>query len=427
MKVNKTNQRVFRVVAITLVIVIGLLILGIIFFDKRMSKKEERIITIESPSFINKEANKIQFSNTLKAEKEFFNLIAKARSGQGQLRILHIGDSHVQADFFTGETRKLLSGWLMDNNISRGFTFPYPIIGSNNPDDYIVTWQGCWVRDTNIRNAGLAGLAITTGDRVSELTVKLTPEDNHQVFDRVKIFFESDDKGICPFTKDAMLISKSNNSNTFTFNKPSSEITIGIDWGNSVRCGNLRLFGIELINSQAKVVYNAAGVNGASVTTFLKSHSIFEQIADTNPQIVIISLGTNDAYNPSFCPTQFRDNLRTLVKKILAVMPKAIVVLSTPGDHLVNRETPNPSIELARENIFEVANELNCGVWDFYATMGGAGSIEQWAQNGLCAPDKLHLNRKGYKLKGGLLFDAFVKLAGDKTVLVTTKQPSPNE
>jgi len=53
---------------------------------------------------------------------------------------------------------------------------------------------------------------------------------------------------------------------------------------------------------------------------------------------------------------------------------------------------------------------MDCGVWDFFTIMGGEGSIEKWFEMGLTAPDKLHLNRKGYRLKGALLFDALVKL-----------------
>ena len=104
-----------------------------------------------------------------------------------------------------------------------------------------------------------------------------------------------------------------------------------------------------------------------------------------------------------------------------------MLILTTPGDHLINRIQQNESIEVAQRVIREVAQAEGCGVWDFFEVMGGAGSIEYWAEKGLCAPDMLHLNRKGYRLKGALLFEALTKLDNGNPILIDQKQLSINE
>jgi lysophospholipase L1-like esterase len=173
-------------------------------------------------------------------------------------------------------------------------------------------------------------------------------------------------------------------------------------------------------------LYSAAGVNGASVQSFLQSENFSTMASTLNPNLVIVSLGTNDTYNPSFNVDEFKSSLVLLVNRLKSSLPNALIFLTTPGDHLMNRKHPNPNIELAHEAIFSVAGEMDCGVWDFYRVMGGAGSVNHWAEVGLFAPDKLHLNRNGYKFKGALLFEALIKLTGDE-FQVNSKHHLANE
>ncbi len=417
-KVGGVNLKVLGIAALLTAIASSFIVIFLVQKPNKQPTQLTLMDTVESPAFINIDLNKIEFGAAFDQEIKLSTLLAGAHKVSEPLRILHLGDSHVQADVFTGETRRLLAAWFKDEHPMRGFTFPYSIVGSNNPDDYEVTFQGIWKRDTNIRNIGMAGIAITTIDPTSEFTLRLKSELENQKFDRVKIHFEASDSSIYPLTrKECQTNQRQTHSATYQMAEPSNEVTIGFDWGKSKR-GYVRLLGIDLINSKSKVIYNAAGVNGASVNTFLQSESIFRQISDANPHLVIISLGTNDSYNPQFCPISFGENLQNLIQRVRKTLPNIIIILSTPGDHLINRNRPNPSIELARDQIIRVAAELKCGVWDFHSAMGGAGSINRWAENGFSAPDKLHLNRKGYKFKGAMLFDALYRLTGEKSILV---------
>ncbi|MDX9846259.1 MAG: GDSL-type esterase/lipase family protein [Tenuifilaceae bacterium] len=426
-KESGVNLKIFVIAAILAALASSFIVFLVILKPNELLTQTSRMETIESPNFINIDFNKIEFGTAIDQEKKLAKLLTDVPKGVEPLKILHLGDSHVQADVFTGETRRLLATWFKDEHPVRGFTFPYSIIGSNNPDDYEVTFQGKWIRDTNIRNIGMAGIAITTIDPTSEFTLRLKPDVENQKFDRVKIHFEANDSSIFPLTrKEWQTNQRQTHSATYQMAEPSNEVTIGFDWGKS-NSGYVRLLGIDLINSKSKVIYNAAGVNGASVSTFLQSESIIRQISDANPHLVIISLGTNDSYNPQFCPISFGENLQNLIQRVRKTLPNIIIILSTPGDHLINRNKPNPSIELAREQIIKVAAELGCGVWDFHSAMGGTGSINSWADNGFSAPDRLHLNRKGYKFKGAMLFDALYKLTGEKSILVKINPTSTDD
>ncbi len=246
-------------------------------------------------------------------------------------------------------------------------------------------------------------------------------------FDKIRIFYDSNDSSIVPLPSGGFHFFKREiGAITYDLDKHIDKIRLGINW-NDIPEGSFTLFGIDLINSSSKVAYHAAGVNGASVRTFLQSENFEFHAHQINPQLVIVSLGTNDSYNPSFKAKEFRENLSDLVKKIKYALPNSMIILTTPGDHLVDRTKTNPFIDKAQAQIYHVAKEHGCGVWDFYKVMGGAGSIGLWAQFGLSAPDNLHLNRNGYKLQGALLFDALVRLSGEGPNFIIDNSMFANE
>lgn len=418
----KQAKKTLLVIAMLVVLVI---VWHLIFTP--LSKENESLsnFSVENaPDGIDISANRIMFGSSFKIYDGVSQPLKTPPDGGQAFRILHIGDSHVQADFFTGETRRLLSAKLADGNTSRGFTFPYQIAGSNNPDDYEVTWKGEWYRnraDSNSKgNLGIAGISVSTSDADGGLNLRLKSGVG---FDRVRIFFDSNSQSVLPLINHSWNYqSIEDGMATYHLESMVDTISIGIDW-NGFEGGKFTLYGFELINSGAKFLYHAAGVNGASVKTFLSSNNFYPQLKLISPQIVIVSLGTNDAYNPNYSSQDFSKNLKELVENIKETLPSSVVILTTPGDHLVDRTKPNPHLLDVHKQIIAIANEFDCGVWDFHSVMGGEGSIEKWFEMGLAAPDKLHLNRKGYKLKGALLFDALVKLTEkeSKPTLVKTR------
>jgi lysophospholipase L1-like esterase len=168
----------------------------------------------------------------------------------------------------------------------------------------------------------------------------------------------------------------------------------------------LSLSGLVLENSASKVVYNSAGLNGADVKSYLRAGKLMNHLSLIHPQLVIISLGTNDAYHPLFNIDTFSEMLDSLISSVKRATPKSTILLTIPGDHLVSRTSSNPNLLLAKEAIITSAFENNCCVWDFHSLMGGEGGVRVWNSMGLTAPDLLHLSVKGYQLQGELLFEA---------------------
>lgn len=338
------------------------------------------------------------------------NLPATSNNNSTPFKIVHIGDSHIQAGFFTGEVRRLLASFYNDTAISMGYVFPYNIAGTNSPSEYSFKSDNSWtfrkiLASEESIGAGISGMIMETTDINPSLSVSLKSKKNgDKYFDEITVLFESESNEIEVLPEGLKFDVKSKGTNHIhlKLDTPVSEVNLKfIEYG-----AKLSISGLIFENSNSKIVYNSAGLNGADVKSYLRAASLGYQLTLINPQLVIVSLGTNDAYHPLFDASTFSCMLNSLVVSIKKAVPNSTILLTIPGDHLVARINPNPNLLLVKEAIITAAIENGCCVWDFHSLMGGEGSIKLWNAMGLTAPDLLHLNAKGYRLQGELLFEA---------------------
>jgi hypothetical protein len=120
-------------------------------------------------------------------------------------------------------------------------------------------------------------------------------------------------------------------------------------------------------------------------------------------------LGTNDTYGKSFSPERFKLHYINFLTEIKKVSPDAAIIMTVPNDCYYRRRDPLPFTADAEKIIFELAEIYNCGVWDFYAVMGGYNSSYLWHKDKLMQNDLIHFTKKGYLIKGDLFFNALLK------------------
>src|SRR6218665_6047 len=82
-------------------------------------------------TFIRKDLNKIQNDSTSLAFL-YEKLYQLEKTKTGRVNIAHIGDSHIQADIFSGLVRQKMQ--LKFGNAGRGLIFPYRLAKSNEPN-----------------------------------------------------------------------------------------------------------------------------------------------------------------------------------------------------------------------------------------------------------------------------------------------------
>lgn len=168
------------------------------------------------------------------------------------------------------------------------------------------------------------------------------------------------------------------------------------------------LNGVTLERNTPGVVYDGIGVNGARFSDFNKTPLFFEQLKDLKPNLMVISLGTNEAFD-QLDTDKYLESLKEFVENIRAVRPELPLLFTTPPPSLVRRSTPNAYAENYALAISEIANTYNIAVWDLYQVLGGNSNIKANYTKGLVAKDYIHYTKQGYEQIGGLLSEAILQ------------------
>lgn len=169
------------------------------------------------------------------------------------------------------------------------------------------------------------------------------------------------------------------------------------------------LYGISLEIDGPGITYHGLGVNGSSIPSYLRCQLFEEHLQALNPDWILMTLGTNDAYTRKFNPNLYYNNFDSLITKVRSVLPNVPILLTVPNDSYLYRRYPNKNTAKVGEEIKKLAKKYNLGTWDFYNVMGGLNSVSLWYKAGLTARDRIHFSRHGYFLQADLLYNAFMK------------------
>ncbi|MBR9860501.1 hypothetical protein GYB22_07070 [bacterium] len=333
--------------------------------------------------------------------------------GKRKVNIVHIGDSHIQADYLSGQTRKRFQGDF--GNGGRGFVFPYQIARSNGPSDIDVSFNGNWYaksifKDFEGSRIGASGFVLTCDDSSQVVFNLKNTVSPYYGFNKITIFERN---GIYYPEPNSVFVVMSGvkstdrmNYSRFLLRKNYDSLTLIASTKNSAE-----LHGVVLENEYPGVLYHAMGTNGASTLQFLRSTDFEYQIAELNADLVILSFGTNDSYLPGsrFCSSCIKERYRKIIRRIRAESPETSILITTPPDSYYRRRYDNNNLKYFRSAMYELAKEQKVAVWDLYSVMGGARSIMTWHRGGLARGDLIHFSKEGYRLQGDLLYEAILK------------------
>lgn len=102
----------------------------------------------------------------------FYQKLNDTQNGNSSIRVLHIGDSHIQAGFFTGALRKAFQQDY--GSAGRGLVFPYRLANTNGHMDAQfssdVAWQRYRIITDDAPKSGIAGATVYTD--ASQFTVQ---------------------------------------------------------------------------------------------------------------------------------------------------------------------------------------------------------------------------------------------------------------
>jgi lysophospholipase L1-like esterase len=378
----------------------------------------------EKHPFIHFEKNHYQFytEGSTNFEKLYFNFQRMAEFKDRKLNFYHIGGSHLQADIYTHEMRTYLQTHWEGLEGERGLLFPFDLAGTNNPWNYVFKSPNKWksYRSTLDRpdslDYGILGAVVECPDSAVQLSFRYDKTKVKPGFDRLRIYHN---KGFFPYElsfgeEEQLVLRKQNNPEIgYTdvyFKQKLERFDLSLSRDTSINY-NLRIFGFQLSNKEPGISYTTIGVNGASLPTYLKNKYFQEQLSQFPPDFFAFSVGTNDANVPysSFKPEIFRANLDSLIQIVLKANPNCAILLTVPNDAYFQKKYLNKNVAREREMIIQLAKKYEAAVWDFYGIMGELGASKTWSKNGLMRGDLVHFSATGYRLKGDMFFESFLK------------------
>ncbi|MCF6365086.1 MAG: GDSL-type esterase/lipase family protein [Bacteroidales bacterium] len=376
----------------------------------------------KSYNFIRYDKNKIDFPGD---SSQFGNLFSKLdkviKTGEGKINVIHIGGSHIQAGRYTEVVRKKMQTFFPGLNGGRGLLFPFRMAKTNGPKNYSISYTGNWETCRNVEkkqcNLGITGISASTTEKNTSISIKFKEDYIHYDFNKIIVFNKINE---ATYKIEPVEINCLYEINEFP-EKGYTEI-ITEDYLQTIKLkfvqtdtiqNNFTLYGIYLENDNPGVVYNDVGINGASVPSFLKCNLLEQQTEVLKPDLVILSLGTNDTYTTNFRPDYYKNNYMQLIKSIKKASPETAILFTVPNDSYYRRKNPNENTAKAEDVMYKLAEELGCGVWDFYKIMGGYNSAFLWHKEKLMQNDLIHFTKKGYQIKGDLLFSAILKAYGN--------------
>lgn len=371
------------------------------------------------------------------------NRLAGASAG-APVRILLIGDSHIQGDAGTGVVRHILQQRF--GNAGRGFVAPLKLIGSNQPRDYRITSTTPGWRTARLMKKPWASDMLFTGTSATppagnfNLTVEVIPSPGPRPYSEVRIFYGGATPAVTSVTDESgrdvefYTDSSADGALYLSLDRLLEKCTINFHTPGKTQIGGLQL----LHNNDGGVEFSTIGNNGAAFGSYL-GLGTGKGVAQMEPELVILAMGTNDAWG-NMTDAQFLGSVDRLVSEIKAAVPGVKIMLTTPAEaqkrstravrgkatrtrkgkkrrrrtRYVTTYAPNRNVGHFSELIKRYGREHSIPVYDFHTVAGGDGSSTRWVGAGLFGGDRVHLSWPGYTLMGQLHGDALLEALEQK-------------
>ncbi len=356
-----------------------------------------------------------------RALQPFFDQLHQLEADpKGQLvRVIQFGDSHTAADMFTGALRTLFQGKFGDGGA--GFSFPgYPFAGYHIHGTKRAQSTGWLVLGTHLNDigdgmVGMGGVSLSTDAAGNWVSLDADASSL-----QVQYLIQPNGGSFEVRDNDTLIATVST-----AIADPSATTTAG-QFGTPVEPGPhhfevltiddapVRLLGLGTENTSG-VTYEAAGINGAEASLFLRWNEALQQplLAAANPALVVLSYGTNEAGDRNWTEETYAAMFQRIIERVRRLAPNASILVVGPPDRALRagRRAWKPFTGVDRIVAAQrtVCREMHCAYWDQRSRMGGLGSMRDWVSISWAQPDHTHFTGEGYTELASALFSDIVQ------------------
>lgn len=350
--------------------------------------------------------------NVIQRDADLAALAFKWKSGT--LKVLHLGDSHVQIGHFSGEIKRLLGVK------TEGIQFPYSLAKSVDGRVLKSKASGRWEGTSILKpsagwNIGLAGYAVSTRDSAAHITFTL--KDSLATLNQIRVWTQTDSCAMIPDVGLEFMLDKRGQSGNVTYwdfkcYTNVSQFTLGLQKSASNQ-DEFTLHGVEILSNETSIDYQDLGVAGAQFTHLKSRENVaLDQIELLKPDLLICSFGTNEAYNANWNPATYRQAVAEFMQDVKSKSPETVFLFTSPPDTRSQKRIPK-----FQQEVVQTLSELPAAYYDLNQVMGGFGSSADWVKNGCFLKDQLHLTKEGYQLQAKLFVLSLFKSWGDQAAI----------
>jgi lysophospholipase L1-like esterase len=383
---------------------------------------------------------------------QFHRRLADLEAGHiRRLTILQIGDSHTEAEHFSGRLRALFQARFGDAGrgmLPPGSPFPYW-----RPTQVRVQQTGKWQVFTSNKSDhapllfGLSGFVIRGTNPADVIT--LAAADDSRPFDSVEIgYYRKPNGGTIDVAVDGTSVGRIDTRGdtyamarrAFALSSPGRRLEVRPHGDGGVEIADWAVYG----NSRG-IVLTSHGFSGAQVGIMDRWDwkTVASQLGELDPSLILLAFGTNEGYAPKSRLQNYESLLESRIGALKQAAPNASIVLvsgpdanripkycnGTANGHdqvpckplsaeevagydamlarsdraLCRWHTPG-SYDLVRNAQRAVAQRTGVYFWDWLEVQGGMCGAYRWEQEGLVHKDRVHMKRDGYRRSADQLY-----------------------
>jgi lysophospholipase L1-like esterase len=356
-----------------------------------------------------------------RALQPFFDQLHQLEADPGSqlVRVIQFGDSHTAGDSFTGALRTLFQQKFGDGGAGfqfAGYPFAgYHIHGTKRAQSTGWLALGTHLKDIGDGMVGMGGISLSTAAAGNWVSL-----DADATSLQVQYLIQPDGGSIEIRDNDNLIATVSTASSASTEQATLAPNTAG-HFDAPVLPGPhhfevltidqapVRLLGLSTENS-AGITYEAAGINGAEASLFLRWNEALQQtlMLESNPALIVLSYGTNEAGDRNWTEEGYAAMFQRIIERCRRLAPNASILVVGPPDRALRagRRAWKPFAGVDRIVAAQrsVCRQMHCAYWDQRSRMGGLGSMRDWVSISWAQPDHTHFTGEGYTELASALF-----------------------
>jgi len=359
---------------------------------------------------------------SLKLFRKFYLKLSTSKDDGELIRILHYGDSQIEADRISGTLREKLQKKFGGSGVGI-----VPITEVSNARSNVFIDADNWLREEIIEKHhalkgheyGLLGSVYTGDDSAKESWIKIRENKQSSELQRnighIKLLYQGNLN--CKIKIDdnnEENIKKENDNNFSIYDLKSNDSMPSNIKLQFLTNKNIQLYGIAL-DGESGVTVDNVSLRGSSGIDFLKMDSTLlkQQLKEMNTGMIIMQFGVNVVPNIvkdySYYQKQFSNQLAWF-RKIAPNVAVLVIGVSDMSRKEKGAYVSYPNIEKIRNAMKQAAFANSCAYWDLYEVMGGQNSMPSWvkAKPSLANKDYTHFNNRGAEIVGTKLYNALI-------------------